>query len=164
MMRTYDVVSISSEKTLWQGFNANEEGSSLIEISLLLPIIVLILLSATQVGLYIQRTLVVIEAASVGARFGIISGNAGNMNGMVQAAQSASDGLSGFNAIATTFCSCSPGGALVSCSSSCSSGAVSHYVQVTASATIPAILQVTGLPASMHPAATSTMRASWPGQ
>lgn len=115
--------------------------------------------------MYIQRSILVIEAASVGARFGIIAGNASNTAGMTQAATNEAEGISGFSVSATTFCSCSPGGATTSCSTTCSTGYMaSHYVQVTTSASVPGIFNVTGLPKTMRPSATSTMRASWPGQ
>ena len=146
-------------------FVTNEEGSSLIELCVLLPAIILIILGSTESAFYIQRSIVVVEAASVGARYGVVAGNASNTAGMIAAAQSASENLGGFSATATAFCACSPGGAQVNCLSSCSSMvAISHYVQVTTSATVPGLFNVAGLPSSLRPTATSTMRASWYSQ
>jgi len=146
-------------------FVAAEEGSTLIELGLVLPVVIAIILGATQLAFYMQRSMLVVEAASVGARFGIIAGNATNTAGMQQAASNSAGSLSGFQATATTFCSCSPGGAQINCSSTCSSLATpSHYVQVTTSAMVPGLFKITRLPASLTPTATSTMRASWPGQ
>jgi len=160
-----DVGQKPPARTTWMRFAAAEEGSSLIELGVLLPVVIAIILAATELSFYVQRSMIIIEAASVGARFGIIAGNATNVNGMSQAAQNASDNLSGFSVSSTSFCSCTPGGTKVSCTSTCSSlVTISHYVQVTTSATVPGVFHVAGLPTSMHPTATSTMRASWPGQ
>jgi Flp pilus assembly protein TadG len=143
----------------------SDQGSTLVELSLLLPVVLLIILSATELGMYVQRSMLVIEAASVGARFGVIPGNASNTAGMTLASQTAAEGLSGFTVAASSFCACSPGGAQISCTSSCGSTASApHYVQVTTSANVPGVFLVSGLPKSMQPSATTTMRASWFGQ
>lgn len=141
----------------------SDEGSTLVELTLLLPVLFAILLMATELAMYMQRSILVVEGASVGARFGIGAGNGSNIAGMTQAAKSEAENVSGFSAAPSTFCTCSPGGAKVDCSSSCGTARASHYVQVTTSATIPGIFNITGLPASMRPSATSTMRVSWPG-
>ena len=144
-------------------FLSDKSGSSLVELGILLPAVLAVILCVAEVAVYLQRSIVVIEAASVGARFGVIAGNATNTAGMIQAAQSASGGLNAFTATARAFCSCSPGGTQVSCSSSCASMvAISHYVQVTTTAAVPGIFHIAVLPSSISPTAISTMRASWP--
>ena len=155
----------AQKRTRKRRFLAAEDGSSLIELGLLLPVAITIILAATECAVYQRGAIVVLEAASVGARYGIVAGNASDVAGMKKAAQNASQGLTGFTASATAFCSCSPGGSQVSCSVTCSNPqvAMSHYVQVTTSATLPGAFHVAGLPTSMKPTATSTMRASWPG-
>ena len=165
MNRDGDVQCESHRRSYRQRFVAAEAGSALIELGLLLPVVLAIILAVSEVGVYLQRSMIVIEAASVGARFGVVPANVTNVTGMVQAAQNAAGGLSGFAANATTFCSCSPGGTQVSCSSTCGSlVALSHYVQVTTSATVPGLFNISVLQTSIHPVAVSTMRASWPGQ
>ena len=163
MTRKSRVQNRSLRRALGKCFLADQSGSSLVELGVLLPAILAIILAVAEVAVYIQRSIVVVEAASVGVRFGVIAGNATNTAGMIQAAQNASGNLSGFTATAKSFCSCSPGGAQISCSSSCgSAAAISHYVQVTTTAAVPGIFHIAVLPSSISPLAVSTMRASWP--
>ena len=144
---------------------AREEGSALIELCLLAPIIFVVFLAATDLCFYIQSSIVVNDAASVGARFGSVAGNQTNTSGMQAAAMTAANGLSGFTATATSYCTCNPGGSQISCNSSCPSLPTPvEYVEVTTHATVPVLFKVTSIPASIQLSATSILRVNWASQ
>jgi Flp pilus assembly protein TadG len=139
--------------------SAHEDGSAVIELCLLAPLVIIIFLAATDLTFYLQRSLIVTDAASVGARYGTISGNSTDTAGMQTAAQNAASGLSGFTATATAFCTCTPAGSQVSCTTTCGSQPTpSHYVQVTTAATVPGVFKVSSLPSSLQVSATSILR------
>ncbi len=144
---------------------AEDDGSALIELCLLAPIVLIAFMAATDLCFYIQRSLIINDAASVGARYGTIAGNGADTAGMQAAAVSTANGLNGFTATATTYCTCAPAGAQVSCSTSCGSQPTpAHYVKVMTSATVPVVFNVSTIPGAMQLNATSIMRVSWPGQ
>lgn len=138
-----------------------EEGMGSLELCLVLPLIVLILAAATDLSFMCQKYLVVVDAAAVGARFGSSGMNSSNLTGMQNAAQGAAGGINGFTATATTFCSCSPGGSQISCSSSCPSqlGPL-QYVQVSTNAPVSFPFKALGLSATAQLAGSSVMRVS----
>jgi Flp pilus assembly protein TadG len=138
----------------------NEEGSSLLEFSLMLPILVFIVLGIVDLSQAITQSIVVTQAAEAGAAYGTLAGNQSNYSGMQTAAVNAANGLSGFNPpVATNWCSCAAGGTAVSCSSSCSGSASPiMYVQVQTSATEQVLPSYPGLPASFSLNGISILR------
>ncbi len=128
----------------------SEKGSSLIEMALILPLMLLIVFSLVDYALFIQKAIVLQDAASAAAQYGTIPGNAGNTSTMIALANydvtGSVNGASGFTANATNFYTCSPGGAHVSATTSCPTGAPYHYVQVTTSLTANSLLPYPGTP------------------
>jgi Flp pilus assembly protein TadG len=142
-----------------------EDGSALIEMCLLAPLVLIAFMAATDLCFYIQRSLIINDAASVGARYGAIAGNGNDTAGMQAAAMSTANGVTGFSATATSYCTCAPAGAQVSCSTTCGSQPTpAHYVKVATNATVPVVFNLSTIPVSMQLNATSIMRVSWPGQ
>ena len=140
---------------------SSEEGSSTLELCLVLPIFVLILAAATDISLMCQKYLVVAEAAAAGTRYGSSGGNSSSLPGMENAAQTSAGGINGFTATATAFCTCSPGGAWVSCSSSCTSQlSPVQYVQVSTKAPLSFPFKALGFSGTMQLVGSSTMRVS----
>ena len=107
----------------------------------------LLLMGVIDFGLATQQAMVVSEAAYAGAQYGAIAGNSTNFAGMQTIATNSAKGISGFTVTASEWCACSPGGASVSCSSTCSSyGAPVAYVQVITKATASLLFRFTGIP------------------
>ena len=122
------------------------DGSSLIELALVLPVLLLILAVAVDLGQAFYICTELSSAAHDGALYGVH--NLSDLAGMQTAAQSGSANLTGFSASATYGCECSDGSAVVaSCGAppSCSSNYV-NYVDVAVSATYSPIISFPGLP------------------
>jgi Flp pilus assembly protein TadG len=115
-----------------------------------LPLLLLIVFSMVDYAFFIQKAIQVQDAASTGAAFGTIPGNSANSTTMVQLANYAAtgsyNGATGFTANATNFYTCSPGGAQVTATTTCPTGAPYHYVQVTTSLSSTSLVPVPGLP------------------
>jgi len=136
----------------------SEQGSALLEFSLILPIIVFMYLGMINLGVAVEQSIVVSEAAEAGTRYGMLPSKSTDFKGMQDAAIAAAGmqhaeldaaGKTTFSAVATPRCSCVPAGIAVNCSSTCpGSSALYKYIQVQTSATIPALANYPGLAAS----------------
>jgi Flp pilus assembly protein TadG len=128
----------------------SERGSALVELSLLALVLMMMFVGVVDFALVTQEAMVVSEAAYAGAEYGVQSGNSTNYTGMQTVATNSAKGVSGFTAVATKWCSCSPGGTAVSCASTCVSyGTPIAYVQVITTATPSVLLKFTGVPLSV---------------
>jgi Flp pilus assembly protein TadG len=139
-------------------------GSALLEFSLVLPLLIFTFMGLVDYSLYYQRAMLITDAAANAARYGSIVGNGTNYSGMVAVAQSGAAGLSGFSAVATRYCTTVPGGAQVGCTASVPGTNPLEYVQVTASAAVPPVFSVAGLPGNKTMSSTATMQTAWQGQ
>jgi len=140
----------------------SEEGSSVIELAVLLPVLLLLACSLFNFAFWIQKAMRLQEAAEAGAAYGAIPGNTHDTAGMTQAANlsgtGSSSGGGGFVATPTDFYTCSPGGAQVTLQTSCSGIAPLHYVQVTTSITSGAAVPYSLLPANFKITGKATLR------
>jgi len=131
----------------------SEQGSSLIELALILPFLLLIVFSLIDYAFYIQKAILVQDAASAAAAFGAVPGNSTNSATMIDLANydatGSFTGATGFTANATNFYTCSPGGSQVTATTSCSGSTPYHYVQVTTSLVASNFLPIFGTPANM---------------
>lgn len=151
---------MSSPRTV--KFLRDESGTALIEFSLFLSILVLVFVGVVDYALEIQQAMQVTEAAGAGAAFGAVPGNQKNFTGMQAAATSSAPGVNGFSVTAADIFTCTPGGAVVLSSASCTGyGTPIEYVQVKTSATVPALLAYVGMPASLALKGTATYRVQW---
>lgn len=122
------------------------EGSNLIELALVLPILLLILAAGVDLGEAFYTGIQLSGAAHDGAVYGIH--NPTDTAGMKIAAQESSANLAGFSASATYGCECSDGSAIVpGCGAppACSSNYV-NYVDVAVTASYSPIISFPGLP------------------
>lgn len=143
-----------------------ENGSALIELALILPLILLLFMGAVDLGRAFYYSNAVAKAAESGALYG--SQNPTDTSGMVltsdnamQAAFNSAQDMSGVNATASYGCECSNGSGLsASCTSApaCTSNQV-YYVTVTANATYKTLLPWPGIPSSYNLSSTVTMRS-----
>lgn len=141
-------------------FRDAEEGVSLLEFALIVPILVFIVVGVVDLSLVIAQSMVVTQAAEVGAAYGTLAGNHTDYTGMTAAATVAANGLSGFSVTSVSnWCSCTAGGTAVGCSSSCA-GSTSPimYVQVQTSATEQVLTSYPGLQSSFVLQGNSVLR------
>lgn len=145
-------------------FLKEEDGAAFVEVALMLPLFVIILVSAAQGAFIVQNLIRVADAATVGARYGTLSGNGNNLTGMQSAAIASANGLPNFNAAATTYCTCLPNGTPTSCTSTCSEQSTpASYVKVATSARVPLLFRIYGASSTFSMNSTSVMRVG-PGQ
>ncbi len=143
-------------------FIHSDSGNSLIEFALMLPILCFIVLGAANYSLRIQAAMTIVDAATAGAAFGAIPGNQNNLWGMQNTAMQTASGLSGMTITATQLWSCTPGGSPVTSSANCPGyGTPIQYVQVAASASVPALFSWPGVSATLILHENVTYRVPW---
>jgi len=146
-------------------FVALEDGSSLVEFALILPMMAAILVCLTDYALLVQKSIQFQSAADAGATYGTIPGNASNTTMMTQVATYAASGSvsgssggsggggssSGSSSVvvsANLIYTCSPGGAQVTSSTLCGGLAPMQYVQVSVKSSVTPLLKYPGVPSS----------------
>jgi len=125
------------------------EGSGLVELALLIPICLLLLSGAIDLGQAFYVATQVTAAAHAGAIYGVE--NPSDISGMESAAKSGAASLSGISASANYGCECSDGSSVTaSCGSipSCTYNFV-NYVDVIASARYVPAIQYPWMPGSL---------------
>ena len=133
------------------GFRS-EDGSTLIELALLLPVFVLVFAGIANYAFWIEEKIQLQEAAAAGAAYATIPGNATDTAGMIAAARAASPQFNTTMTVtAVNTYSCSPGGTAVTSSATCSglSAGPLLFAQVTTSATEYPVLKYLGMPTSL---------------
>jgi Flp pilus assembly protein TadG len=145
-----------------RGCAATDEGSAIVEFSLTMPVVVVFCLAAISFALVVQQDIALTDAVAAGTKYGA-NGHGNDLAGMKSTATTAGSGISGLVVTATKYCSCSPGGAVVTCTMTCYPFPITpaQYVSVTATAPAPLLFAITGLPSSLPLSASSTLRAPW---
>jgi Flp pilus assembly protein TadG len=134
------------------------EGSSLIELALLLPMFLFLFVGAVDLGRLYYISVEVTGAAQAGALYGVQ--NPSDVSGMETASTAGASNLSGASSTATYGCECSDGSAVsASCTStpSCTYNYV-NYVDVVTSAQYAPIFNYPGLPSTMTVSREARMR------
>lgn len=129
---------------------SSTEGSSFVELAIVLPAFFLMLVPAVDTGRALYAYIEVASAAQAGAAYGLQ--NPSDASGMQSAAIAGTANLPGVTSTATYGCECSDGTSqMASCSStpSCTYNYV-NYVDVVASSTYVPIFKYPGLPSSMN--------------
>jgi Flp pilus assembly protein TadG len=147
----------------------SESGDSLVEMALLLPILTMLLLGTVDLGRLAYMSIEVSNAARAGVQYGQQNSSTwSNVTGMQTAATNDATDLVAANsgnltAVATYWCQCSDGSAVVpSCSPSPTSCAGTHrvnYVKVVATATYKPWFPCPGIPSSTTLTSQAVMRA-----
>jgi hypothetical protein len=139
-----------------------DHANALVELAVLLPGLLMTVFFLSDTAIWVQRAMQTQAAAASAAAYGAVPGNAANHSGMVQvanlAATGSTAGATGFTAVATDFYTCSPGGAIVTSTTSCPTGTPFHYVKVTTSATIASIVNFPGIPTTLTLPAAAVYR------
>jgi Flp pilus assembly protein TadG len=142
--------------------SGSDDGSALIEFALILPLAVLMLAYMVDYALWIQKAMQLQDAASAAAAYGAIPGNSSNSSQMTTLANfivtGSPTGAAWLTVNATDFYTCSPGGAQVTATTSCPTGAPYHYVQVTTSATQSSLLGFRAIASSLPLSGAATYR------
>ncbi|MBI3278828.1 MAG: pilus assembly protein [Acidobacteria bacterium] len=139
-----------------------EAGNALIEAAILMPLIGLLVCGAMDFSRVIYAGIAMAGAARAGVQYGTFSpGNAGDINGMNQAARNdaAGQGFSSITVSSRNFCGCVSTSSEVSCSTgSCSGATPSGYVSTTAAYTFTTVVRYPGIPNSIRVSRTAKMR------
>jgi Flp pilus assembly protein TadG len=134
------------------------EGSSFVEIAIVLPLFLLMVVPAVDVGRLLYAAIEVESASEAGAMYGVK--NPGDVAGMQTASLSGASNLAGVSATATYGCECSDGsGVVANCSTTptCTYNYV-NYVDVVATAPYVTMFRYPGLPSSMNISRKTRMR------
>jgi len=128
----------------------SSEGGSFVEIALILPVFLLVLVPALDIGRLLYLSIEVASAAQAGAAYGIQ--NPTDLSGIRGASRAGTSNASGVSATATYGCECSDGtSASTSCATTptCTYNYV-NYVDVVATAPYTTTFGYPGLPSSMN--------------
>ena len=143
---------------------ASDEGAALAELAIILPLLCLLLSGLVEAGRFGYYTILVGNAARAGVQYG--SQNlvaAADTSGMVTRALNDAQNAAGLSATASSACTCADGTASTCLPTDCSASHMIVYVQVTATASVPSLLNFPALPASLptlNVSNTATMRVS----
>lgn len=141
------------------GVFATEDGSSLIELALMLPLLLLLLVGVVDLGRALYASIELSSAASAGALYG--TQNPTDIAGMQKAALLDAGDVNGMTSVATYGCECSDGtSASASCIStpSCTSNWL-YYAQVTTTLNYKPLFIYPGIPSSLALTGFSSMRS-----
>ena len=154
----------AGRRKLLQAMGKAEDGSSLVELSLLVPILSLMMMGVVDLGRGYYLAIEVSHSANAGAVYG--SQNPTDKIGMQNAAVADAADVAGFstsNVTVTTGCECSDGS---SPSSNCSvvptcSANVVNFVQVRTAFTYQTMIPYPGIPNTLLLTGNSRMRAEY---
>lgn len=122
----------------------------MIEMTVFLPLYILILVGIVDYGFFVQQKIQVQEAAAAGAAYATIPGKYKDINGMIAAAQASSSTLGpSITVNAVNVYSCAPGGGAVTAGASCSGAAPLMFAQVTTSYTASPVLRYPWVPSTI---------------
>jgi Flp pilus assembly protein TadG len=144
--------------------SAKERGTSVLEMALLTPVLLLLLLGIIDMGRYAELSIVVANAAHAGAQYGAQNlatavDNTGIQNAAVSDAQNV---LTPSQVSSSVLCGCTGGAGLgPSCPANCGvSGHQLVYVEVTTTGTFNALFRYPGIPSSITVSRMAQMRVA----
>jgi Flp pilus assembly protein TadG len=135
-------------------------GVAAVELSIIAPLLTLMMISVTDIGLGVYRKMQVEDAAQVGAQYAMRNGFDANAISNAVASATNSSAITASPA-PVKFCGCatSSGVSTVSCGATCPGGAVAAtYTTVSAQATYSTILNYQVVPQNYNFSAQSTVR------
>ena len=143
---------------LWR----QEDGSVLVEVALVLPLLVIILIGAVDYSLLLQRQLRIQSAAAAGAAYLTLPSRTNDLAGAQHGALQTISDVEGAQASAQRYWTCSPGGTHVSSNSTCtSSRAAMQWVQVDVAASGAPLFRFPGLSPNDVLQKSATERVQW---
>jgi Flp pilus assembly protein TadG len=137
----------------------SQEGSTLVELALILPVLTLMLLCVLDANMVVQGSMTVTDSTRAAAQYAALSNS--TLSGVVAAAKNAAAGIPGYNVTASDSCTCGSSAGSSACSNgTCGSGTPIKYVTITATATLPILFSVKGFPASIPVRSVMRVRAT----
>lgn len=137
-----------------------QRGSALVEMVFFIPVLFYMFFGMLDFALAFNTSIALDNAVFAGAQYA--SSNAASFtlaNAKAAAVADATVIPNNPNFTATTFCTCSPGGATTSCSSTCTSyGTPITYVKVTATVNYQTLVPYLIIPSTLPLGATATLR------
>ena len=153
----------------YQKFRSQQDGNILIELAIILPVMVTLLIGMLDIGIVLNDYLRLTDSVRSAAEVATVRPYNARYD-LVQLAGVNDANLNNYTLVSSTYCLCGPGSAQFSCGSGstnyqyCGSyGTPNQYIKVTASASIPLIFNLRGLPASINAQATAIARIPWVG-
>jgi Flp pilus assembly protein TadG len=136
-------------------------GSALIEFALVVPMFLLVCLAGVDMGRAFNAAIMLTGATRTALEYAGENANTASDNtGITNLVTQGTGNAQGLNVSVVQFCSCSVGGAQVSCSSTCSGKLV--YVQVTATEPFQTLAAWPYLPQPLNLTRSGTIRVAYP--
>ena len=135
-------------------------GQSMVELAMALPLMILMLLAAVDMGRLLFMAITANSAARAGVQYGAQSViTASDTNGMVNAALQDGKDVSNLSATANYYCKCPDGSTPKSCGDNvCASGDQIIYVNVVTTAQFTPMTKIPGIPSPLTISANVTRR------
>jgi Flp pilus assembly protein TadG len=150
-------------------FVNDNQGASLVELSLLMPILLLLIVGAVDFGRAAYVGIEVEDAAHAGAEYGSL--NPSNTTAITTAAQQSAPNVANLIVSTPTWgCECSDGSSYSAncaspptCTASSTRGSnLVHRVKVTTSSVYKPLLPWPGIPSSINLSSTAVVRGNYP--
>jgi hypothetical protein len=139
-------------------FRGSESGAGLVELSIVLPLLILFVIGAAEFGRIYHAAITVANAARAGAQFGTQENRSNDFAGMTAAAQAEAGDLGSIQSFPSRFCRC-PDGSAPACTGSCPGfGTPEVFVKDSVVKTITFLFNYPGLPPSVTVRRTATFR------
>jgi Flp pilus assembly protein TadG len=137
----------------------SQRGQSMLEMAAVMPVLVVLVLAATDFGRLYYTNIEVANAARAGAQYGSQSLiTAADSSGMKTAATNDGSNVSSLSTTASQ-CTCIAGSSVTACPASyCASNPQATFVQVNTSTTFKTIIKYPGIPSSVTLAGKAIMR------
>lgn len=135
---------------IFKRYLRDERGTSLLEMALLTPLLILILLGIIEIGRYADLSIVVANAARAGAQYGgqnLVT--AADSTGIANAATSDGQGLTNLTVTSQPVCGCpgtQPTNGQCTTLPSCGTQSLVVYLQVNATETFNSLFNYPGIP------------------
>lgn len=125
----------------------NQRGNALIEFALCSTVLFVMVAGITDFGRLFNLANTTAGAASAGIQYAALSpAHYGDFTGIQNAALADTGNYPGATATASQFCTCSVGGAQVSCPATCNGSSPETYVQVTVTIPYRSMFSYPGVP------------------
>ena len=134
-------------------------GQSVVELAMAIPILLLLLLAAVEMGRVYYAYLTADDAARAGVEYGAQNlATASDLTGMQNTALNDAKDVHGLSATATQWCECGNGTKMACGDAMCSSGTESVYVQVDTQLQFHTLLNYPGMASSLNIAGHAVRR------
>ena|SRR5690242_10673897 len=136
-------------------------GQSMVELAMALPLLLLLLLAAVEMGRIYYAYLTADDAARAGVEYGAQNlATASDLSGMQNTALNNAKDVQGMSASASQWCECGNGSRMACGDAMCASGTESVYVEVDTQMQFHTLLTYPGMASSLHIAGHAIRRVA----